>query len=57
MIDPEQQEAAKLLRVHHRTVLLWIDEGLLAASRPAHKYLISGRDIQALISESVTKVY
>ena len=51
------KDAAGILSIHPRTLLVWIEYGRIPASRPGHKYLILGADIKAKLESSRVKVY
>ena len=65
MINPETEpdrqytarEVAQYFRVHYKTVLTWIDEGRLEASRPEQRYLITGHAINDKIRRGRRIVY
>lgn len=43
-------EAARLCRVHYKTVLTWIYTGRIPASKVGHRWLIAADDLDAILA-------
>ena len=51
------REVASILRVHYKTLLYWIETGIVPAHRIGHKYLIDSHDLQTLLEKAKVEVW